>query len=82
MLFNNLILGLTLTLILISGLISTILILRLTLISILNVSVPKSIQQKTYNLSGVDKSKLISISIIKINFNLIELILRRLYILH
>ena len=82
MLFNNLILGLTLTLILISGLISTILILRLTLISILNVSVPKSIQQKTYNLSGVDKSKLISISIIKINFNLIELILRRLYIFH
>ena len=36
-----------------------ILILGLTLISILNVSVPKSIQQKIYNLSGVDKSVLI-----------------------
>ena len=59
-----------------------ILMLILILISILNVSILKSIQQKTYNLSGVDKSKLISISIIKINFNLIELILRRLYILH
>ena len=39
-----------------------ILILGLTLISILNISAPKSIQQKTYNLSGEDKSGLTLIS--------------------
>ena len=69
-----------------------ILALTLTLISILNVFIPKSIQRNLiYSLSKMDISRLILIPVlgsilisgsvlgyIDINFNLTELILRRL----